>query len=188
MSDNTDDFKFYRVNKKIDWLLDHVPYGWRVYDKWHDLRRWSISTYQKIRYGHCDEECWNLDQTLAKIIHAKLVYFKKMKRVGYPARICSDYGFTNEQEDLCIQKWEEILDEMIFAFDYIVNDEKYAPFPEELMRKHANSENLSEDLNREKTPQERQIWDQYMKKCENLDDRKKMGLELFSKYIEHLWD
>jgi len=186
--DDTDDFEFYHVSKKMDWLFDHLPYGWRIYDKGHAARGWTISTYQKIRYGCSDKECWNLDLTLAKTIHAKLSYFKKMKRMGYPSRICSDYGFTDKQEDLYIQKWEEILDEMIWTFDFINNSDKYVSFPEELLRKHTNSENLSEDLKREKTPQERQIWDQYMKKCEDLNIRKQKGLELFSKYIEHLWD
>lgn len=183
-----DDAEYYSVGKKVDWLLDHIPYGWRIYYKYRDARVWTISTYQKIRYGCSDKECWNLDVTLSKIIHTKLCYFKKMNRMGWPSRISSDCGISNTYEDLCIQKWEEILDEMIWTFDFINNPDKYAPFPEELMQKNTNSENLSEDLNREKTQQKQQIWNQYVKKCEDLGVRKQKGLELFAKHFDSLWD
>jgi len=185
-------FEFYRVGKKMDWLLDHIPYGWRIYYKYRDAYTSVISTYQKMRYGCSDRECWNLGFELARIIHTKLSYFKKTKQSGYPARLVSDYGFGLElevkQEELCIQKWQEILDEMIWTFDYIADEEKYIVFPPELLIKYTNSKDLCKDYNREKTPLEKQIWDQHVKKCEVLDARKQKGLELFAKYIENLWD
>ncbi len=70
--------KWYRTNKFGDWLFDTVPYGWRVYYKCHDIKRWFISTYQRIRYGVSNEECWSLDATFSKFILPRLKHFKKM--------------------------------------------------------------------------------------------------------------
>ncbi len=34
--------KWYRTNRFCDWLFDTLPYGWRVYYKCHDIKRWFI--------------------------------------------------------------------------------------------------------------------------------------------------
>jgi hypothetical protein len=77
-----------------------------------------------------------------------------------------------------------ILDEMIFAFDYIINPDKYVPFPEESMKWDLKDKNY---FNREKTIEEKIAWDDYIKKCEQHDTRKKQGLQLFVDHIDILW-
>ena len=63
-----DDIKFYKTNKFFDNLIDKIPYGWRIYYRYYDVKRWFISTYQKIRYGVSDQECWSLDYTITKFV------------------------------------------------------------------------------------------------------------------------
>ena len=55
-------------------------------------------------------ECWALDNNLGKYILPRLLYFKNWcVRYGVPTHLESD-------------EWEEILDEMVWAFTFIVND------------------------------------------------------------------
>ena len=35
-----EDFEWYKTNKYGDWILDHIPYGWRLYYKYCDIRLW----------------------------------------------------------------------------------------------------------------------------------------------------
>lgn len=53
------------------------------------------------------KECWNLDYTLSKLILPRLIKFKEIV-CGYPGNLNS------------FQEWEEILDKMIWSFDYHV--------------------------------------------------------------------
>ena len=88
-----------------------------VEDNYRFIRRKIISKYQKIKYGTSDEECWNLYTAIAKDNLRKLQYFRKMKRMSRPVEM------TEEE-------WEKQLDEIIFAFDYILNTDKYNPIPD----------------------------------------------------------
>jgi len=114
--------------------------------------KWSL---QKIfRRGHCsDRNLWNLDIYLAKIILPKLIAFKSMPRVGYPALL------RDENE------WEKILDEMIFAFKYVLADA-------EIKRKEFEKE--YGEINQEN----------YIK----FEKRAQKGFELFGLYFRSLWD
>jgi hypothetical protein len=89
--------------------------------------KWFI---QKVfRKSHIsDIELWNLDYTLAKIIIPKLIEFKNMKRKGFPttfSKYSSDYGisileYKNSFIGGEMQKWNEYVDEMIFAFECLL--------------------------------------------------------------------
>lgn len=57
------------------------------------------------------KETWNLDITFAKYIIPRLKKFKKLNN-GYPGR---------EEMDTP-EKWDEALDKMIQAFEYVVNE------------------------------------------------------------------
>ena len=66
--------------------------------------------FQKRTRGWSDEETWNLDITIAKFVLPRLKRLKQLQN-GYPG-------------DLAEEKWDEILDKMIFSFDKITNDEE----------------------------------------------------------------
>jgi len=174
-SENTsisDTTEYYRINKFGDWLFDTVPYGWRWYYKYSDIKRWFISTYQLIRYGVADEECWSLDGTFTRFILPRLKHFKKMNRCSY-------------HPDLTPEQWENVIDELIWTFEYMSdNGETINPMP--LLWKP--SEDMREYLNREKTVEEKDRLNEWMKKNVELQQRKQKGLELFAKYYCHLWD
>jgi len=166
-----DDHEYYRTSKLGDCLLDNIPYGWRLFYKCSDFRIWCISTYQRIRYGVSDRECWGLHETLTSFILPRLKHFKKMKRYAY-------------HPDMTPEQWEVVIDELIWTFEYLVDDERFNPFP----NLHKKSEEFMDYLNRDKTPEEKQSFDEWMKKHNELEERSQKGLELFAKYYRHLWD
>lgn len=55
------------------------------------------------------EECWSLDETLAKLILPRLQKYIQINEHGYP------HTLNNHEE------WHEIIQKMIFAFDIIAN-------------------------------------------------------------------
>ena len=161
---------WYKTNKLGDWLIDKLPYGCRVYFKYEDIKLWGYRTYQRIRYGVSDMECWNLDITLGKFILPRLKHFKKMNRYCYVA-------------ELTPEEWENILDEIIWAFDYMANDEKYLKMPEF----DSDMENIF-NPNRPKTIKRELEWKEYFNKSKSFQHRKTEALKLFAKYYESLWD
>jgi hypothetical protein len=67
---------------------------------------------QRTERGFDDTELWNLDTTIAKFIHPRLAAFKGTKG-GYP-------GYMNSEEE-----WENALDKMIFAFEFLASHNKH---------------------------------------------------------------
>ena len=91
---------------------------------------------------------------------------------------------TPEAEKIAEKEIDCIMDEIIFAFDYIIDPDKYLPFPQSLTKWDLKDRNY---FNREKTIEEKVAWDEYMKKCEELNARKKQGLLLFVEHMDILW-
>ena len=110
------------------------------------LRRFKFLR-QRLARGFSDRELWNLDHTMAKFILPRLKAFKDYHR-SYPP-------------DLTPKKWDERLDEMIWAFEFTVNEWEW------------ESELI------EKTK---------IKKLESYYKRREKGLKLFAEYFNNLWD
>ena len=172
---------WYKVKK-------HIPFGYHITNLYFSTRWWIKCTYQKIRYGVSDDDVFSLYHNIAKFILPRLKYFKKTEKKGIPMEFVSvDYHLLSEEEmivadEKSIKEWNAVLDEMIFAFEYIVDDEKHAPFPDVLLKKWNK-----DDFNRPRTDEEQQAWKEYMALSEKLEERKKKGLELFHKHYDNLW-
>ena len=67
--------------------------------------------FQKITKGYSDADLWCLNYHLAKLINKRLKAFR-VGQVGHPC-------------NLTAEGWREILDEMIWAFDYIIKDDDF---------------------------------------------------------------
>ena len=119
--------------------------------------RVKIGPYRKNRATRVEIEphdTWSMDHTLAMIIHPMLVQLKATQH-GHPA-------------SLTIEKWDEILDEMIWAFG------------------HKSKEIDAIDMCAEKCAN---FADPVCKAC--LDDTQKRltnAFKLFGEYYENLWD
>jgi hypothetical protein len=162
--------EYHRTTKLGDWILDTFPYGWRIYHTVGQFRNWTITKYQQLRYGVADSECWSLDYTFTRYMLPRLKHFRNMKRYSYPS-------------DITPEEWERILDEIIWAFDYMANEDKYIIMP------HFDSDiEKIFDINRPKTLEREIEWRNYFDKMKSLQHRKVEALKLFSKYYEALWD
>lgn len=69
-------------------------------------------TRQRKAWGFCDADLWNLFCGITKFILPRLIRFREMPRMGYPA-------------DLTEKRWNHILDQMIAAFK-ILDKEDFA--------------------------------------------------------------
>ena len=132
--------------------------------KLNDFCEWLHTKLKRIEFVHIDKyDVWNMDQTLAKIIHPMLVRLKETKQGSpnidledvpdYLKPSDSQYNYYEEGklDDYYHDRWDYVIDTMIYAFNAI-------------------SEQLDED-------------DDYYE-----PETIKEGLRLFGKYYQNLWD
>lgn len=124
-------------------------------------------------------DCISLDHTLALIICPALKQFKA-NRMGHPIDLKDEFVDENLSE---VENWERILDEMIFAFESIINDDWEWEYDgvmdikfekqKDGYSKMVNGPNHTYRLKTDKILARR-------KRVEN-------GLRLFAKYYRNLW-
>lgn len=91
---------------------------------------WIKNLYLRLRYGAGCCDVFNLDYYLAKKILGPLKVFRK-ELVSYPS------GLSSSEE------WEEILDKMIYSFEYIIKkDDLYLSVKEERIEMKKADEGL----------------------------------------------
>jgi len=85
-----------------------------------------------------DYDCWSLDYTLARIIHPALIRLKETKH-GYPElwedgmvthhnwdrQLHFDFIDEDIESNYLIDKWNGILDKMIYSFGKIMEDDYF---------------------------------------------------------------
>ena len=177
-------------NKYVDFLLDLIPFrlGWKARYWPNEIRWWAKCKYQKIRYGVSDDEVYSLGYNIALFILPRLKYFKKKGKTGISCCFLPDnfHLLEGEQqtaaEEKGVKEMNFAIDEMIFAFEYIIDGDKFCELPESLSFKAKDL-----DFNSEKSIEEKESWKQYMEKANELNDRKNNGLILFAKYYDTLW-
>jgi len=135
-------------------------------------------------------DTWNMDHTLALLIVPMLKQLKETKH-GAPCVETSDvplflkptqlevvrYKEDGETDKNFFKRWDYVMDEMIWAFEQIVDDDDEKPF-------YDHSEIDPEDSMEEsvkKLKVDREGLDAHNKRIEN-------GLRLFGKYYRSLWD
>jgi hypothetical protein len=112
------------------------------------LQKVLDTIHPRVEYVHIDEyDTWNMNTTLAKIILPMLKQLKEDK-YGYPSTLTE-------------KKWNTIVDEMIWSFEQVLDDESD-----------------------EKFWTDRIDWDGLRAHNKRIDK----GLALFGKYYRNLWD
>ena len=123
-------------------------------------------------------ELWDLDYTFADFILPRLKAFKK-NTISVPAQL-------SETE------WNDILDKMIIAFDYILDDEwwiddprydyiDYCHFSHSLTKEGLRQVNITEEERGKK------IKEAYFREEKRRRAVIEEGLTLFAKYFRDLW-
>lgn len=155
-------------------------YYWQTNDQAKQVEKLAKYKNQRIERGFDDTELWNLDKTIAKYILPRLVEFRKVVN-GYPPEF-------DKFED-----WLDIIDQMIYAFDYIVNYDKYddeldeslgidwVGYYKERKRPDGNYDIVhGKNYDQELLDKRREILEHENVKVQN-------GLDLFAKYFLQLW-
>lgn len=126
------------------------------------------------------KELWNLNYTVAKFVLPRLIKFKE-----------NSLGFPGYDEADTMDKWQDILQKMITAFEYIVtNDNWWVDDP-----RYDYSDGIHIEIDKDKKTLFHFRIDDWTKEIKNNRDTEqdrrneaiKEGLKLFSKYFRHLW-
>lgn len=154
-----------RLDLFVEWILD----------KWQDILNLTINQIQDRRKRkekiHIDNyDTWGMDHTLALII---LPMLKQLQATKHGAPITDDSDVPEElrstnapqtenewdTDDLFFKRWDWIMNEMIFAFEHIIDT----------------------DWEHELILNDKEAYDAIQKRIED-------GLHLFGKYYRGLWD
>lgn len=182
---------------------------------------WAGERWSKIAqrmYDRCEAEriqvkidpwdTWNMESTLAPIILPMLVQLKETKHgaprvddedVPYELRRESDLEFGEDPDDFTTDKfwfdrWDYVLDEMIFAFESINSnwEEQFRSgvidritVPVDIDGNEVPEED-AKYFEWRKTDKDTSKWDQEGHK--EYQDRISNGFRLFGKYFQALWD
>lgn len=127
----------------------------KTFDKIHFYRK------QKIKVKIDDYDIWSFDHTLAHIIHPALLKIREAKS-GLPDIDNEDVPeLLRIEEAYCEHKWNWVLNEMIWTFHEIANEDPNAP----------------DDTSRAN----------WLEDYKTYEARKQNGCRLFGKYYQTLW-
>ena len=149
--------------------------------RWRQKKKITGYTFSKL-------QIWNASDTMVSFILPLLKEFKKMNRHGYPDR--------DEATDTP-EKWEAILDRMIYSFDQIHREYPDSPrnlANERMLKDHPDVYDYTLEKETRTMHYLHQDWfKEYFTKAVNEEElayRKRVeeGLLLFGKYLQDLWD
>jgi hypothetical protein len=165
------------------------------------INRWSNNRTRKVKIHIDNYDVWSADHTLAMIIHPVLLKLKEVKHgsgqvdaADVPEHIRPTEEASPSNDDTIHERWDWVLDEMIWAFEQCKKDDRGEN------QFHHNSDQLEMltgpteagglsvvRFNHQKDPAKPKYWvDREAKKLHN--DRIDNGLRLFAKYYFALWD
>jgi len=91
---------------------------------WYLIKRACRFWWQRRTRGWDDSETWSLEHSLAKHIAPRLRRFKELT-IGIPGCLLPQERPTAAQRARAEKKWDEILDDMIYAYEFIADHDKY---------------------------------------------------------------
>lgn len=177
--------------------------------EWYCIKRWYWDTkfaikswYQRRTKGYANSECWNLCFSTSEWILPRLKYLRNNLN-GTPPNLerCSDnndpsHCATPENLDktksedrysLTLDEWKDKLDKMIYAFEFVINEDDIiqkcypADYKWGFTTKDSDKEGIKELVwNDDRKPDYI-----YFNECEA---KYKDGIFLFQLYFKHLWD
>lgn len=149
----------------------------------------SASRERKMKIQIDPWDTWNMDHTLALIIHPMLIQLKKTK-IGSPHTDENDIpeSLNLKGDEYLHERWNWILDEIIWSFSQILDKDADTQFYSGTVdmnweKVEGNELGLHEVAYGPNHTHkfDKEGWEQW-------HERKRNGLKLFGKYFESLWD
>jgi len=170
----------------LQWKLQTIiDYTWNKFVSWNPL--WK----DKIVLD--PEDSWSADLTIAKIAVPVLKQLKKTKH-GYGLIDDSDVPdyLKSHNDEHCEKKYEWVLDEIIWSLTERANNEENAPdLPDSFPLFDECPDGSSGGFSwkrREYSKEEQQIYDEFIEKTTEYENRIQNGCRLFGTYFQTLWD
>jgi len=150
------------------WFCRNFDFIWKP----NIVRGYAKRAYQRCTRGWSDRDLWSLDYTIAKFVLPRLIELKKQMH-GIPNAMFEplpdgEYSYNAEQMAVAEKKWNAVLDEIIFAMDYIANSREWNYYPKKTWPEKTEKEDYEELL--------------------KVEERVQNGLILFGKHFRSLWD
>ena len=193
----------YEMARSNSFYLAEKDYTW--YDKivfktadvlaslFGPINRWSNNRPRKVKIKYDRYDTWSLDHTLALIILPGLKQLKATSH-GYPAVLNDDLPTACLKDASGEERWEWVMDEMIWTFNEIAND-----YPSEdsfhsgtldivwtKVNKNGDTDPEGSWWRVDRGPNDNFSIDFEARK--KYDERIQRGLTLFGKYYRNLWD
>lgn len=139
------------------------------YDETQSEDKRTLAKYkkQRIERGFDDTELWNLDRTIASFVLPRLKAFKETSHT-LPISLKS-------------QEWNEVLDEMIWGFNYIVNNDEIT----DAIAEKYGMNNISPDKYLNLPQENKNAW---YKEIAEHEKRRDNAMKLFGEWLRNLWD
>ena len=198
-----------RVHKFGEWLAhgsvwpepevgDIHKWGDRPHTRLYKFLSWIDSKKKRKIEIHIDPwDTWSMDHTLAYIVLPMLKQLKETKHGApyvdpkdcpeelKPKKLTKKQKDNGETDSTHFERWDWVLDEMIFAFDSKVNDgweDQFQTGTSDIQWKKLENGN-SEMI---RGPNHTRVYDWEGRKA--YQERISNGFRLFGKYYENLWD
>ena len=197
------------------------PFRWESYRyAWYSRKLFGVfrqfcddlrCSYQRIKYGYCDYDLWNMYDWFLDLV-PRMLEEHKSTRHGSPVVNEADIG----NDEALSRAWDEVLDRMIFLFREASNEtctrtnpyaDEYERISEEFREKYGLlGEKLMTDEEREDShkhggkrvhfpdelPEYKDIASKYFAECREIDSYREKSKDeafaLFAKYFYGLWD
>jgi hypothetical protein len=177
---------------------DIQKWGDRPHTWLYKFLSWIDSKKKRTIKVHIDPwDTWSMDDTLAHIILPMLKQLKERKHGApyvdpkdvpkelHPKKQTKKQKDNHETDSTHFERWDWVLDEMIFAFDSKVNDgweDQFETGESDLQWKQLEG-GMSEMV---RGPNDTREYDWEGRKA--YQERMSNGFRLFGKYYENLWD
>lgn len=185
-----------RFEKSLEWIDDRVQDFYNLFN-W----LWFNRRQQKIKV-HIDRwDTWSMDHTLAHIVIPMLKQLKETKHGApyvYPEDVPAElrptkkeltaYTKNGETDSKFFERWDWVMDEMIFAFESKHNDweEQFQSGEHDVAWIEITEGKLKGHSEMVKGPNDTYKVDWEGRKA--YQERITNGFKLFGKYYEGLWD
>ena len=181
-----------RFERCLEWLDDRIQDFYNIFNwLWFDRRQQKINV-------HIDPwDTWSMDHTLSHIVVPMLIQLKETKHGApyvdtkdvpaelQPKKLTKKQKQNGETDNTHFERWDWVLDEMIFAFESKRQDDWEQQFYS------GEHDVYFEDIGNGHSEMKRGPKDTFEVDREGMQayqDRISNGFQLFGKYYEALWD
>jgi len=190
--DARDAYKETKLDEFVEWACDH----------WQTVLNVTINKYldnkkRNVKVHIDGYDVWNMDHSLGVIILPMLKMLRDNKNGApntddkdVPKHLRSTSAPAKENDwdtdDLFFKRWEWIMDEMIWTFEQLTdddNDDQFHTGEIDMQFEKKEGSKFSEMVS---GPKNTHVYDRkgHAKHCKRID----RGLKLFGKYYRGLWD